>query len=110
MMVRRPLTAPATPPETGASTSVAPCRPASAASSLVTRGSEELMSTITVPGAMPGSRAARTRRTTAESGSIRMIAAAPAAEAARVAAGLATPDRSAQDLAASSLTSYPCTW
>ena len=80
----------------------------SAASSLVTAGSEELMSTITVPRARIGSRLSRTRRTTAESGSMRMTAAAPAAEAARVAAGLA-PTRSAQFLAASCWTSYPWT-
>jgi hypothetical protein len=72
-------------------------------------GSEELMSMITAPGAVTGSSPARTRRTTAESGSMRMTAAAPAAAAPRSAAGL-PPTRSAHDLATSSLTSYPWTW
>ncbi len=113
MMVRRPLTAPATPPETGASTMVTPRPAASAASSLVTRGSEEPMSTITVPGAIAGSSSATTRRTTAESGSMRMTAAAPRAAARRLAAVLTVsgvPARSAQIFAAASLTSYPWTW
>jgi hypothetical protein len=71
------------------------------------------MSTITVPGAIAGSNSATTRRTTAESGSMRMTAAASRTAAPRLAAVLTVSGvaaRSAQILAAASLTSYPWTW
>ncbi len=79
MMVREPASAPATPPDTGASISVMPRLAARAASTRVRAGSDELMSMTMVSllrlASSPS--ASSTCSTTSESGRLRMTAAAP---------------------------------
>ena len=71
-----PLTAPISPPLTGASSSTAPCRLAASASRRVSAGEMLLMSIRIVPGWIPWNTPfvpSRTCTTSAESGSMVMI-------------------------------------
>src|SRR5690606_18911129 len=92
MIVRLPASAPLTPPETGASTRVAPRAATSSARERVRSGSEEPMSTSTVPGASASTSPVprTTASTTFESGSIRITAPTPSATSAAFSTNVTT--------------------
>ncbi len=85
MMVSWPLSAPAWPPDTGASTKARPSLAASAAISRATTAEVVVWSTTTPPGAMAGSASPTTWRTSSSLPTQSTKTSAPIAASAAVA-------------------------